>query len=218
MRVPRRIVCAAALVCTAVAAWGPGAAAEPAFDFARLVGLLGEARGHGLLAELGDTTLVADDTLTLVTRFERPGGGAPDGGALTAIVVERLREIHDMNFDSRSGRAFYRLRGIPGGAASGAMGIAVASSPDRFSVRDGHLVSDLDADGLVERYSECASHEGLHFAIWEGVEPWRGEPLADIYHYFPFDLEPNCPGMESDTEEAPQEPDSSSAAPPASPK
>ncbi|HEU4335195.1 MAG TPA: hypothetical protein VFT32_11930 [Candidatus Eisenbacteria bacterium] len=204
----------AALACAAAIAGSALAAEEPAFDFARSAGLFGDLRGHGLVADLADTTLVAGDTLTLMTRFERPGDGAPGGGALTAVVVERLREIHDLNFDSISGRAIYRLRGVPDGAASGAMGLALATPPDRFSVRDGRLESDLDGDGLVERYSECASHEGLHFAIWEGVAPWSGEPLADVYHYFPFDLEPNCPDMELGDGDDPDEGESSESTPP----
>ena len=66
----------------------------------------------------------------------------------------------------------------------------------RHGVTHGHVESDLDGDGATERYTECSSYEGVHFAIWEGT-PFRGEPVIDLYYYVPYDLDPTCPGLDS---------------------
>jgi hypothetical protein len=192
---------------------GGAETAGPPFDFTRSVGLFGDTREYGLVTELADTTLAPGDTLTLLTRFEKPDGAAPTGGAIAAIVVTKLHDVRGMNFNSVPGRAVYRLRGVPEDAAKGAIGMTLRAPPRFLPVRNGRVESDLDGDGFFERYSECASHEGLHFEIWEGVEPWSGEPLADIYHYFPFDLEPNCPGMELPEGGEPEEGDTSEIPP-----
>lgn len=189
---------------------------EPTFDFTRSVGLFGDTREHGLVTELADTTLAPGDTLALLTRFERPDGAAPSGGTISALVVAKLHDVRGMNFNSEPGRAVYRLRAVPADAAAGAIGMALRTSPRFLPLRNGRVESDLDGDGVLERYSECASHEGLHFEIWEGVAPWSGEPRADIYHYVPFDLEPNCPGMDVPEGDEPGE-GADAEAPPSAP-
>ncbi|HSQ58937.1 MAG TPA: hypothetical protein VLT84_00655 [Acidobacteriota bacterium] len=193
---------------------GPATAAhEPVFDFERSVGLFGDLSDHGLVTDLGDTTLVAGDTLTLVAQFEHAEELTIEAGILSAVVEMRLRDVRDMNFDSASGRGVYRIRAIPAGAAEGVAGLAFVAPRRAFSVRSDRVETDLDGDGLVERYSECASYEGVHFEIWEGQNPYEGKPIADHYYYVPYSLDPTCPWMEGAGESESSRPDSSATTP-----
>ena len=51
---------------------------------------------------------------------------------------------------------------------------------------------DLDEDGTPERFTYCASSEGMWFHVWSGPE-YQGMPLWSGYYYLGFDTEVTCP-------------------------
>jgi hypothetical protein len=51
---------------------------------------------------------------------------------------------------------------------------------------------DLNADGAPEKFTQCASSEGVWFRVWSGPA-YQGTPLWSGYYYLGYDIEVTCP-------------------------
>jgi hypothetical protein len=52
---------------------------------------------------------------------------------------------------------------------------------------------DVNGDGKVDRFTQCATSEGISFGAWSGT-PYEGKPLWSGYYYLGYDAQANCPG------------------------
>jgi len=84
---------------------------------------------------------------------------------------------------SNSQWSFYELR-LSGKAD---LGIGVTGNVTRAN---GGI--DLDGDGVPEKFTQCATSEGVSFRAWNGM-PYQGKPLWTGYYYLGYDTEANCP-------------------------
>jgi hypothetical protein len=51
---------------------------------------------------------------------------------------------------------------------------------------------DLNGDGAPEKFTQCASSEGVWFRVWSGPA-YQGTPLWAAYYYLAYDTEVTCP-------------------------
>ena len=51
---------------------------------------------------------------------------------------------------------------------------------------------DLNGDGVPEKFTQCASSEGVWFRVWGGPAN-QGTPLWSGYYYLGYDTEVTCP-------------------------
>jgi len=171
----------------------------PSFDFSRRAGLYDATARDSVWIQIADSTLAAGDTLTVLTNVEvspRSPEEAESPRFTTAVVDRRLGRNTARDLLEGLEESTYLLRIADLESVAWTIGLVVVAPPAAFWARDGHLESDVDADGLIERYSECTSIEGVHFEIWEGRAPFQGESIVDFYYYVPYDLEPTCPGID----------------------
>ncbi|HKO21488.1 MAG TPA: hypothetical protein VJX91_02465 [Candidatus Eisenbacteria bacterium] len=80
------------------------------------------------------------------------------------------------------------------------LGFAFRAPAKSFRLVRAHFEVDLDHDGVNERFSECASYEGVHLSVWTG-EPYQGLERWEMYYYVPYDTEPTCPGLPDNPED-----------------
>jgi hypothetical protein len=67
------------------------------------------------------------------------------------------------------------------------LGVGVTGEPNAVT---GGL--DLDGDGAPEKFTQCASSEGVWFRVWTGPA-YHGTPLWSGYYYLGYDTEVTCP-------------------------
>jgi hypothetical protein len=51
---------------------------------------------------------------------------------------------------------------------------------------------DLNGNGAPEKFTQCASSEGVWFRVWSGPA-YQGTPLWSGYYYLGYDTEVTCP-------------------------
>lgn len=86
------------------------------------------------------------------------------------------------------GLSFYEVKPDDGiGLAIGVIG--EISQP---KTREGVVQADLGNDGTFERFTLCATNEGLSFDIWTST-PYEHEPIWSGYYYLGYDVERTCP-------------------------
>lgn len=174
------------------------AAERPEFNFTRRAGLYTASRPDSVWFQVADSTLAPGDTLTLLTGPESPpSAGETQPPRLTKATIARRwgRPALSRIFRDEKRETIYLLRVPDFDSIEGMIGFGLLAPRGSFSIRDGHVESDLDRDGLIERYSECSGREGIHMEIWDGRSPHDGEPVVDFYYYAGYDLEPTCPDL-----------------------
>ena len=68
------------------------------------------------------------------------------------------------------------------------LGIGIVGAPTV-----GSTGIDVNKDGKPERFTQCATSEGISFGVW-GVIWYEGKPLWSGYYYLGYDTQANCPG------------------------
>jgi hypothetical protein len=58
---------------------------------------------------------------------------------------------------------------------------------------DGSTGIDVNGDGKADRFTQCATSEGISFGVWNGT-PYQGRPLWSGYYHLGYDTRANCPG------------------------
>ncbi|MEK7348384.1 MAG: hypothetical protein AABZ94_05885 [Candidatus Eisenbacteria bacterium] len=174
-------------------------AAPDSSAFYRRAGLYDAFAPDSVWFQIADSTLAVGDTLTLLTNPELPPTSpeTPAPPRLTAAHVgRRLGRETARDLVEGPTEWAYLLRVAEFDSIESTIGIGIVAPRAAFVIREGHVESDVDADGMIERYSECASFEGVHFQIWEGRAPFQGEFVARFYYYVPYALDPTCPGID----------------------
>lgn len=86
------------------------------------------------------------------------------------------------------GLSFYEIKS----AATLALGIGVLGKVTNTKVKDNLVLADVGGDGKIERFSLCATSEGLSFDVWNS-EPFTQKPVWSGYYYLGYDVERTCP-------------------------
>ncbi len=72
------------------------------------------------------------------------------------------------------------------------LAIGVVGNVSRTSILGGVVHLDLDNDGTFERFTHCATSDGISFDIW-GSRPYEQKPIWSGFYYLGYDVERNCP-------------------------
>jgi hypothetical protein len=135
---------------------------------------------------IDNRTLAADSPVAIVTLGDPPSvvdariAGAATSGAMCPALLDDRRAAN-----AGKGLSFYEVRLPPGVSAE--LGIGVIGDAARI----GSGV-DVSGDGVADRFTECATSEGVSFAVWSGM-PYQGTALWSGYYYLGYDTEVTCP-------------------------
>lgn len=120
------------------------------------------------------TVISVDDNASIVTG--RVSGRTASDETCPALLQDRRKQ-------NESKWSFYELKlsrpvdlgiGIIGGAKAVIGGL------------------DLNGDDAPEKFTQCASSEGVWFRVWSGPA-YQGIPLWSGYYYLGYDVEVTCP-------------------------
>lgn len=162
------------------------------FTFATSLGVASMKDGRWC-AVLPDSTLADGGAIFLIWPDSKPAVAAPGAlrrwnpGACHRLASDEPTGGYPIEFSAR-GRELSAQQ----------MGIALAvASPTEWRVgADGVARADLDADGVLESATLCASTEGVHLNVWSGA-PLKGRRRWHRYVYLGQDLEPSCSDAET---------------------
>ena len=163
-------------------------ATRPVFDFE---GRVGVARGSGeslICLEIANPKLSPGDLVTLVSPLNRAFPAA-------ARVISSAGDSC-AGASSDPGASHYTLRLIQGVFDTDDIAIAIVGEVPTPHLRGGIMTVDLDGDGQLESFHECASQEGVHLTLWTG-DPPSGERRWHRYLPMKMDLTPNCTEAET---------------------
>jgi hypothetical protein len=143
------------------------------FDFNRDIGLVEGDRRDSLWLMIADTTLVAGDSLTLISDEPDPGPDSPPD-IFSAAVAQRLDRIPMPKLIPGPGDVFYRLVAPKGALNCCIFGYGVRVPRKEIRVVQARAEADLDHDGVPEHFQGCAGVEKIHAYVWSG-EPFHGK-------------------------------------------
>jgi hypothetical protein len=106
----------------------------------------------------------------------RVGGGTASDRACPALLQDRRQQ-------NESKWSFYELK------LSAPVDLGIGVTGEARTVSGG---LDLDGDGAPEKFTQCASSEGVWFRVWSGPA-YQGTPLWSGYYYLGYDAEVTCP-------------------------
>jgi hypothetical protein len=141
---------------------------------------------HGSCLAIADKMLALDTPVAIVSFDDTPSVIDARVGGLT-MSSERCPALLD---DRRvanvtKGWSFYELRLPP--APTVDLGIGVTGD-----VRRVNAGIDVSGDGIADMFTQCATSEGISFAVWSGT-PYQGTPLWSAYYYLGYDTTATCP-------------------------
>lgn len=110
---------------------------------------------------------------------------------ITARIENKLSQTCSANAVIQADASFYSIRVKQDEAKPTGPAIAIAGIKGDIEVREGVVRADLNGDGRLESFRQCASAEGLHLTVWEG-EPLKGRRLWHGWYYLGYDVEPGC--------------------------
>jgi len=158
----------------------PGPASSPS-PIEHRVGWL-----HSACLAIDNKTLAAGSPVAIVTLGDAPSvidgsiaGTATSGDKCPALMEDRRAT------NVAKGLAFYEVRTPQGVSVDLAIGIV----GDTTRVGSG---IDISGDGIADHFTECATSEGVSFAVWSGT-PYQGAALWSAYYYLGYDTESTCP-------------------------
>ena len=103
----------------------------------------------------------------------------------------RMRRESACNESSEAAQLSYVLNLRHQVMEEGEVGIALLDRTARVEYSNGEFIVHTEGAKTPLRFSQCASHEGLHLTAWRGNRRTWHE-----YWYLGFDLEPTCPDEE----------------------
>ncbi|HET7040169.1 MAG TPA: hypothetical protein VFH97_09790 [Gemmatimonadales bacterium] len=169
--------------CLLLMAATPGHAQEP-FDYDRHLGL---------------AFVLPDGAICLTIHAPGLQPGTPvllvDDRDSAAVVAATLRTPRSAPCPREvPGTADVLYTGVthdPDRLPPGSVVVAVVASRQPLLAGAQGVAGDLDGDGVLEYFRQCASNEGVHFTVWSGT-PLRGERRWHRYFYLGYDVEPSC--------------------------
>jgi len=72
------------------------------------------------------------------------------------------------------------------------LAIGVIGDVSQPKVENGLVLADIGNDGNFERFTLCATSEGLSFGIWNS-KPYTNKPVWFGYYYLGYDVDSTCP-------------------------
>ena len=103
--------------------------------------------------------------------------GATASDAICPPLLQDRREPNESKW------SFYELK------LSAPVDLGIGVTGDTRVVAGG---LDLNGDGAPEKFTQCASSEGVWFRVWSGPA-YQGTPLWAGYYYLGYDTEVTCP-------------------------
>jgi len=70
--------------------------------------------------------------------------------------------------------------------------IGVVGDVSEPRVKEGVVHVGIGSDGIFERFTFCATSEGLSFNVWASA-PFEKDPVWSGYYYLGYDVERTCP-------------------------
>jgi hypothetical protein len=104
-------------------------------------------------------------------------------GAETASDATCPALLPDRRTQNESKWSFYELK------LSAPVDLGIGVTGEAKAVTGG---LDLNGDGAPEKFTQCASSEGVWFRVWSGPA-YQGTPLWSGYYYLGYDTEVTCP-------------------------
>lgn len=86
------------------------------------------------------------------------------------------------------GLSFYEIKS----ADTFGLAIGVIGEVSHAKVKNGVVRAELGNDGTFERFTLCATSEGLSFGVW-ALKPYEGKAIWSGYYYLGYDVERTCP-------------------------
>ena len=77
------------------------------------------------------------------------------------------------------------------------LAIGLLNSVEITLDQSGKFVGDINGDGSLDYLTQCATSEGINFAVWSKA-PYEGQPLWSGYYYMGYDMEPTCSQAEDE--------------------
>jgi len=173
-----------AILAVAVTSAYAGETAQGPLDLQSHVGVAEVTANGGGCLTIKNAGLREKETIHLVS-LQEPQMLMP------ATNVGNLAQGCTRNIGVPRNASFYSFRIGNMTADPMALAIAVAGSGSGFTVAGGKVRADLNNDGRLASFRECASQEGLHLTVWGG-EPLKSKRLWHEYYYLGYDVEPNC--------------------------
>jgi hypothetical protein len=141
---------------------------------------------HASCLAIADPKLAPDSPLVIVSLDDvssvinaRVGGVTTSSEACPALLNDRKAA------NAGKGWTFYEVRLPP--ATTVDLGIGVTGDVTRVNAG-----IDVSGDGAADTFTQCATSEGVSFAVWSG-EPYQGTPLWAAYYYLGYDTQVTCP-------------------------
>jgi hypothetical protein len=169
----------------------PPAPKPRTFSFDHDIGMVEGDRRDSLWLMIADTTLVAGDSLTLISDEPDPGPDSPPD-IFSAAVAQRLDRSPMQKMIPGPGDVFYRLVAPKGALNCCIFGYGVRVPRKEIRVVQGRAEADLDRDGVMEHFQGCAGVETLHAYVWSG-EPFRGKRRWTRDYVNGYEGESDCP-------------------------
>lgn len=72
------------------------------------------------------------------------------------------------------------------------LAIGVIGEVSQPKIKKGVVQADLGNDGTVERFTLCATNDGISFDIWAST-PYEVDPIWSGHYYLGYDVERTCP-------------------------
>jgi len=72
------------------------------------------------------------------------------------------------------------------------LAIGVIGNVSQPKVKDGIVLTDIGNDGNFERFTLCATSDGLVFHVWTSL-PFKKDPVWSGYYYLGYDVDRTCP-------------------------
>jgi hypothetical protein len=137
----------------------------------------------GSCVAMANDSITAGSPITVVSLDDKSSivDGRITGRATSDATCPAL--LQDRRKQNEARWSFYELK------LSAAVDLGIGVTGNVTSVQGG---IDLTGDGLPEKFTQCATSEGVSFRIWAGT-PYQGMPLWSGYYYLGYDAASNCP-------------------------
>jgi len=86
------------------------------------------------------------------------------------------------------GESFYEVKS----SAEYDLAIGIIGDVSQSKVENGLVLADIGNDGNFERFTLCATSEGISFGIWNS-KPYTDKPVWTGYYYLGYDVDRTCP-------------------------
>ncbi len=72
------------------------------------------------------------------------------------------------------------------------LAIGVIGEISEPKIMNQRMQADVGGDGTIERFSHCATSDGISFDVWASA-PYEQAPIWSGFYYLGYDVERNCP-------------------------